>query len=91
MTLQQGQIQVLSQRLGHQSREGHERGVASAGLTNQTVAVQERHGFHGTLQEVGWRVGSEDGAGGGQRVVQGGLEGGGGERNKRCRNVLPQL
>lgn len=69
VTLQQGQIQVLSQRLGHQSREGHERGVASAGLTNQTAA-QERHCLHGTLQEVG------GGEGGGSGGVEGGTRGG---------------
>lgn len=52
VTLQQGQIQVLSQRLVHQG-EGHEGGVDSAGLTNHAAAAQEGHSLHGTLQEAG--------------------------------------
>lgn len=48
VTLQQGQVQVLSRRLGHESGEGHERSITSTGLTNQTAA-QERNGLCGTL------------------------------------------
>ena len=49
VTLQQGQIQVLIPRLGHESREGHERSISSAGLTDQTAA-QERNWLLGTLR-----------------------------------------
>lgn len=48
VTLQQGQVQVLPRRLGHESGEGHERSITSAGLTNQTAA-QERNGLRGIL------------------------------------------
>lgn len=63
MTLQQGQVQVLSCRLGHESGEGHETSVTSAGLTNQTAA-QEGNGLHGTLEggrreSFGVKVGNE--------------------------------
>lgn len=65
MTLQQGQVQVLSRRLGHESRKRHERSISSTGLTDQ-AAVQERHGLCGTLVEdktvrrrVGWGTETE--------------------------------
>ena len=50
VTLQQGQVQVLPSRFGHESGEGHERSVTSTGLTNQTAA-QERNGLCGTLKD----------------------------------------
>lgn len=56
MTLQQGQVQVRAHRLGHQSREGHERSVPHAGLTHQ-AAAWEGNGFHWTL---GGRGGGEE-------------------------------
>lgn len=49
VSLQQGQVQVLPRWLGHESGEGHERSITSAGLTNQTAA-QERNGLHRTLE-----------------------------------------
>lgn len=51
MALQQGQVQELAHRLGHESGEGRQRGVPDAGLTHQTAA-RKRNGFHWTL-EVG--------------------------------------
>lgn len=51
VTLQQGQVQVLSRWLGNHSRKGHE-SVTSTGLTNQTAA-QERRRLQRTLERGG--------------------------------------
>ena len=50
MTLQQGQVQVLPPRVGHQRWEGHEREVPYARLTNQTAA-QVRNRLQAPLEE----------------------------------------
>ena len=60
VTLQQGQVQVLPPRVGHQRRKGHEREVPYAGLTNQTAA-QVGYRLQETLDEEteGLKRGSE--------------------------------